>query len=451
MAGAGIWVGLLDLDGSEPVRGVSGPLCDEHGMARVLIRVHHAPIGYVQLPAVPAESLTARAASLAESTLAEPLREHEELDKSALNAQTSAGWLAEVCCPHRFAASGAGVTVIVCTRDRTEGLRESLRSIQQVSYEPFEILVVDNAPTRNDTRELVTAMAENDPRLHYTCEPDPGLSRARNHGMARAQYDVVCFTDDDTRVDPGWLSAVAAGFAADPETVCVTGLVATSSLNTGAERFFDSRYSWGEAFEPRRYDLATHRHSSALYPYSAGVFGTGANFAIRRDAVTALGGFDPILGAGGPGQGGEDLDMFLRIILAGDRISYLPSSLVWHQHRSDMEALSEQIYSYGHGLGAYLAKHLISGLMPVVLLGRGLRQAGVVLGRTRQASRAGQMRVDGRRLALAEARGVLAGALCYRRAARRRPALPESHAPQPESHDRQPESHDRQPASVGKE
>src|SRR5580700_8109505 len=114
MAGAGIWVGLLDLDGSEPVRGVSGPLSDEHGTARVLIRVHHAPIGYVQLPAAPAESLTARATSLAERTLAEPLREHEELDKSALNAQTSVGWMAEVCCPHRFAASGgAGVTVIV--------------------------------------------------------------------------------------------------------------------------------------------------------------------------------------------------------------------------------------------------------------------------------------------------------------------------------------------------
>ena len=198
----------------------------------------------------------------------------------------------------------------------------------------------------------------------------------------------------------------------------MTGLVASSSLNTGAERYFDSRYSWGEAFEPRRYDLVAHRHSSALYPYSAGVFGTGANFAIRRSAVTDLGGFDPILGAGGPGRGGEDLDMFLRIILAGGRICYLPSSLVWHQHRSDMDALGEQIYSYGHGLGAYLAKHLISRQMPGVLLGRGLRHAGVVLGRTRQASRAGQMRVDGRRLALTEARGVMAGALCYRRAAR---------------------------------
>src|ERR1700683_1996681 len=174
MARPAIWVGQLDLDDSGPIRGVSGPLGDSHGEARVLIRVHHAPIGYVQLPAAPAESLTARAASLAEQTLAEPLREHEELDKSALNARNSAGWMAEVCCPHRFATSGgAGVTVIVCTRDRTEGLRESLRSIQQANYEPLEILVVDNAPTSDATRELVTPLAENDARLHYTCEPNP--------------------------------------------------------------------------------------------------------------------------------------------------------------------------------------------------------------------------------------------------------------------------------------
>jgi len=428
MAEASIWVGLLDLDDSRPVCGVSGPLSGRHGMARVLIRVHHAPIGYVQLPAAPAESLTARATSLAERTLAGPLRRHEELDKAALKAPNSAGWMAAVCCPHRFATSGgAGVTVIICTRDRTKGLHECLRSIQQANYEPLEILVVDNAPATDDTRELVATLAKADARLRYACEPHPGLSRARNHGLARAQFDLVCFTDDDTRVDPGWPSAVAVGFAADPETVCVTGLVASSSLNTGSQRYFDSRYSWGEVFEPRRYDLVTNRHPSALYPFSAGVFGTGANFAIRRSTADDLGGFDPILGAGAPGRGGEDLDMFLRFILAGGRICYLPSSLVWHQHRSDMDALAEQIFSYGHGLGAYLAKHLISGQMPAVMLARGLRQAGAVLGRTRQASRAGQMRVDGKRLALTEARGALAGALCYRRAARRTSSVLEAH------------------------
>ena len=423
MAEASIWVGLLDLDDSEPICGVSGPLSDRHGTARVLIRMHHAPIGYVQLPAAPAESLTARATSLAERTLADPLRRHEELDKEALNTQNSAGWMAMVSCPQRFATSGGeGVTVVVCTRDRTKSLDECLRSIQQVNYEPLEILVVDNAPTSDDTRELVTAAARTDARVRYTCEPDPGVSRAKNHGLARAQFDLVCCTDDDTQVDPGWPSAIAAGFAADPGTVCVTGLVASSSLDTGSQRYFDSRYPWGEAFEPRRYDLVAHRDPSPLYPFSAGVFGTGANFAIRRSAVTDLGGFDPILGPGAPCRAGEDLDMFLRVILAGGRICYLPSSLVWHQHRSDTDALHEQIYGYGYGLGAYLAKHLIGGQMPAVLLGRCLGRAGVVLGRTRQASRAGQMRAGGKRLALTEARGVLAGALCYHRTARKHTA-----------------------------
>jgi GT2 family glycosyltransferase len=422
MTEASIWVGLLDLDDSGPVRGVSGQFGDRHDMARVLIRLHHAPIGYVQLPVTPADSLTARATSLAERTLAERIRRHDELDKEARGAQESAGWLAAVSCPHQFATSGgAGVTVIICTKDRTKGLREALRSIQQVDYEPLEILVVDNAPTTGDTRVLVTALAEDDARIRYTCEPDPGLSRARNHGVARAKFDLICFTDDDTRVDPGWPAAIAAGFAADPEAMCVTGLVASSSLDTGSERYFDSRYSWGEAFEPRRYDLVANRHPSALYPFSAGVFGTGANFAIRRSAANDLGGFDPILGTGGPGRGGEDLDMFLRVILVGGRIGYLPSSLVWHQHRSDVDALGEQIYSYGHGLGAYLAKQLITGQMRVSVLGRGLGHAGVILGRTRKASRAGQMRARGRRLALTEARGVVAGAICYRRVARRAP------------------------------
>ena len=60
-ASTSIWVGLLDLDDSGPVRDVSGPLGDRHDMARVLIRLHHAPIGYVQLPVAPPDSLTTRA------------------------------------------------------------------------------------------------------------------------------------------------------------------------------------------------------------------------------------------------------------------------------------------------------------------------------------------------------------------------------------------------------
>jgi glycosyltransferase involved in cell wall biosynthesis len=415
-----IWVGLLDMDDGGPVVGVSGPVPVGHRQARVLIRTHQAPLGQVCVPTLPVETLTARVRAAAETTLADALRRHAHWDKSADELGVSREWAAQAACPHHFPTrNGAGVTIIVCTRDRTEGLRECLRTLQQVAYDPIEIIVVDNAPSGNVTREAVTALAQDDPRIRYTCESRPGLSRARNHGLVHARYDIVAFTDDDTTVDSGWASAVAAGFAADPEAMCVTGLVASMVLDTGSQRYFDSRYSWGEAFEPRRYDLTTHRHPSRLYPFSAGIFGTGANFAVRRSALAGLGGFDPLLGAGSPGRGGEDLDMFLRIILAGGRLCYLPSALVWHRHRADTQALGEQIYSYGYGLGAYLAKHLLNRQLPTAMLGQGVRQIGSVVGRMRLATQESQLRGVGRRLGLTEARGVMAGAVCYYRASRR--------------------------------
>ena len=415
-----VWVGFFDMDDTRPVVGVSDFECADYLQARVLVRMHGAPLGHVSVTPLPLETLTARVRTAAETTLADALRRHARRDESAGELDISCGWAAQVACPCYFPShSNAGISIIVCTRDRTEGLQECLRALQQVIYDPIEIIVVDNAPKGNTTREAVMALAQDDPRIRYTCESRPGLSRARNHGMAQARFDIVAFTDDDTMVDPGWPSAVAAGFAADPETVCVTGLVTSSALDTGSQRYFDARVQWGEVFEPRRYDLTKHRHPSGLYPFKAGIFGTGANFAIRRSAVTGLGGFDPLLGVGSPGRGGEDLDMFLRLILAGNRICYLPSAMVWHRHRVDVEALSEQIYSYGHGLGAYLAKHLPNRELRHALVRHGLRQATVLARRMRRASRVSHLRAGGRRLALTETRGVMAGAIRYRLTARK--------------------------------
>lgn len=415
-----IWVGSLELHDSSGLTGLNGPVRPDQGQARVLIRIHGAPLGYVFVPVRPAQTLAPRAQAAAKTTLADALGRHVALDDPAEGLADDGEWAARVACPRQFPArGGAGISVIICTRNRTRGLRECLRALQQVSYDPLEILVVDNAPAGHETRELVAALAQYDTRIRYTCEPRPGLSQARNHGLAQAGYDLVGFTDDDAIADPGWPAALAAGFASDPETVCVTGFVAAGALDTGSERYFDSRYSWGEAAEPRRYDLEAHRPPSQLYPFRAGIFGTGANFAVRRSAVTGIGGFDPLLGAGALGRGGEDLDLFLRLILAGGRISYLPSAFVWHRHRSDPEALGEQIYSYGHGLGAYLAKHLPNRELRSALVMHGLPEAGVLLRRMRRATRESQLRPGSGRLALTEARGVIAGLLTYPPAARR--------------------------------
>ncbi len=425
---ASIWVGAIDLDADCGITSASGPIMG-HVQARVVVRLHGTPIGYVGIAAQPEDSLWHRASAAAAHVLAEPLARHHYLDQVAEDdlqrgEAVEAHWAALASCPSRFAGpTGDGISVVICTRDRPDTLRKCLEALQRSSYEPAEFLVVDNAPAQSATRRVVTDLASVDPRIRYTCEPAPGLSRARNHGLATAQFELIAFTDDDILVEPRWLDAVAAGFAADPSTACVTGPVAARSLNTRAERYFDSRYPWGDAFEPRRFDLELDRGHSPLYPFNAGIFGTGANFSIRKAIADKLGGFDPLLGAGGPGKGGEDLDIFVRLVQAGFRISYLPAALVWHQHRSTDEALGHQVYGYGHGLGAYVAKRLIARDVSARTLAHGVAHSIALASRMRRAAKASQQRTRSWHLAALEVSGVFVGAvriLLAKRAARRR-------------------------------
>ena len=299
MTGGSIWVGQLELEGAGSVTGMNSAGPAEQDTARVLVRMHGAPLGFVSVSAQPTRTLADRARAAAEMTLADAVRRHIDADHWAGEPTSPAGWAALVACPLRFAVhERPGISIAVCTRDRTSQLRQSLGALRPVSYNPVEILIVDNAPRSDATRQLVTELAAADPRIRYVREDRPGHSRARNRGVAEARFGVVAFTDDDTVVDPGWLTAIAAGFAADPETVCVTGPVPSLALDTVSQQYFDARIPWASAFDPRRYDLAANRDPYPLYPYAAGVFGGGANFAVRADAVSRIGGVDTALGAG---------------------------------------------------------------------------------------------------------------------------------------------------------
>jgi hypothetical protein len=131
-------------------------------------------------------------------------------------------------------------------------------------------------------------------------------------------------------------------------------LIATAELENAAQLYFHLREGWGASCERRVFDLAGNRDDSPLYPYSAGVFGAGANFAVSRTALAEVGGFDEALGAGTASGGGEDLNMFMRVVLAGHRLVYEPAAVVSHVHRTDLAELARQMRAYGSGCTAAL-------------------------------------------------------------------------------------------------
>ena len=88
--------------------------------------------------------------------------------------------------------------------------------------------------------------------------------------------------------------------------------------------------------------------------YLTGEFGLGANMAFRTAVLQASGGFDQALGPGTPTRSGEDLAMFLELLMAGHQLGYEPTAIIEHQHRTTMADLDRQIYGYGIGFTAML-------------------------------------------------------------------------------------------------
>lgn len=326
------WVGTVDVR-AFPVTGAIPLNCaDGYARARLLVREGAQVRGFVDV------------------TITDGALDAGEL------ARASAGLPATA--PARGRAATPAFTVVVCTRDRASHLRLALTAILRLDYPHFDVVVVDNAPATSETRELIRSEFS-DPRVRRVTEPIPGLSRARNTGLGVASGEFVAFTDDDVVVDRYWLAELAAGFERAAGVDLVSGLVPSGELRTRVQGFFDGRVSWSRNLEAKIYRLASPPPKLPMFPFSVGEYGTGANFAVRRSAATALGGFDTAFGVGTRTGGAEDLDMFTRIILDGRTLVMQPSALVWHRHRDDLAALRVQARGYGIGLGAWLTKILL--------------------------------------------------------------------------------------------
>jgi glycosyltransferase involved in cell wall biosynthesis len=310
------------------------------------------------------------------------------------------------------------VSVVVCTRNRASALPTCLNSLKSLRHDALDFIIVDNSPTDDSTRELVTKMASEDPRFQYVREMQPGLSNARNRGLSHTTSEIIAYTDDDVRVDPLWIKGLLRGFARRADVGCVTGIVASASLELPVEQFFDGRVGWSSSCEAVIYDARRGGAGAALYPYAGGMFGTGANFAVRSQYLREIGGFDECLGAGSPCEGGEDFDIFVRLVRTGHSIAYEPAALVWHEHRSEQDDLQRQMYGYGKSLSAYLFKYASSRRTALDILRRvpyGLRHLCVLGVRS---SRVGSQTGLAYKPMTAEMRGLMAGPLAYLRARR---------------------------------
>ena len=344
---------IADIDLSGPLSALSG--LHGYGQVRALVRWHGVPLGEMTLPVESArmepDALAAAIArelgprvmgTLVSATLARgPL--HSSISIAELLEERPAP-------PPRQLPR---MSVAVCTRDRADHLRDCLQAIERQVVPPHEVIVVDNASSSDQTRDLVQ---QDFPSIRYVHEPRPGLDWARNRAIAEASGDVLAFTDDDVLVDARWTAAIAAAFADRPEIDALTGLVLPAEIETEAQWLFERYGGFGRGFVRRVFHVAPQSPAaSAERHVGTGKFGTGANMAFRRILFERIGGFDPALDVGTPTNGGGDLELFFRVVAEGGTLFYEPHAIVRHRHRRSRHALRRQIA--GNGVGFY--SHLV--------------------------------------------------------------------------------------------
>jgi glycosyltransferase involved in cell wall biosynthesis len=215
------------------------------------------------------------------------------------------------------------VSVVLSTHNRRELLSHALRSLlSQSDAPPHEILIVDNRST-DGTRDLAASMIRDVPdgRLIYVYEPQQGLSHARNAGIALARAPVIAFTDDDVRVDAGWMASIERAFSRHPEAAYVGGRVLP---------LWDT--------PPPSWLTPAHWSPLALQDHGDDAFEVGprrplclvgANMAFRAEVFRTTGRFSPHVQLT-PGTMGttEDHELMRRVWDRGGRGVYDPAIIV---------------------------------------------------------------------------------------------------------------------------
>jgi GT2 family glycosyltransferase len=248
------------------------------------------------------------------------------------------------------------ITVVVATRERPDALRTCLNTLLAVDFPGYEVVVVDNDPTTDDTFTLIAEDFAG--RVHYIRENRRGLSWAHNRALEETTTDIVAFVDDDVIVDRHWLAAIAEGFSAGDDVGCVTGLILPSEMETPAQLMLEWHGGFAKGFAQRIYDMNSNRPDDPLFPFAAGQLGSGANMAFKTKVLRRLGGFDSAIGIGTAARGGDDLAAFFRVVVK-HQLAYQPTAVIWHRHPREMSALRQQAFRYGVGFGAYMTSAIV--------------------------------------------------------------------------------------------
>ncbi len=239
-------------------------------------------------------------------------------------------------------------TIQLCTYNRAALLERVLDACfeQTAGANAYEVVLVNDG-SRDDTPDVIArARARAACRFEVIDQPNSGLAKGRNAGIARASGERIIFIDDDVLPIPSFVAEHLRSHERTPKAI-----VRGSAINV--ESFDD--------LPPPVWDI---RH------YSGNFFWT-TNVSVPLATIRAIGGFNESFSE----YGWEDIDVGLRLRFGGVRATFNPRALVYHYKPRPRSGSVEKMIAQARaqartavqlaGLHPHWRTYLATGLNPL--------------------------------------------------------------------------------------
>ncbi|MEX0994634.1 MAG: glycosyltransferase family 2 protein [Balneolaceae bacterium] len=216
------------------------------------------------------------------------------------------------------------ISVIIVTWNALDYLQTYLPSVTKSDYEPFEILIADNASTDHSTDWI----RKNHPECNVvTFTKNYGYCGGNNRATDHTSGDILVFLNNDVRVETDWLQKIERCFD-DPGVAVVQPKIRSDreprqfEYAGAAGGYIDKMgypFCRGRIFDHIEWDKGQYDQEISIF------WASGAALAIRRDVFNEVGRFDENFQFHM-----EEIDLCWRCLNRGYQIKFCPTSTVYH-------------------------------------------------------------------------------------------------------------------------
>jgi len=219
-------------------------------------------------------------------------------------------------------------SVIIPVYNRPGEINELLKSLTEVTYKSFEVIVIEDGSDR--TCEHVIDKYTDSLNIRYYKKENTGQGFSRNFGFKRAHGDYFVVFDSDCLIPPHYFETVNNVIKIENGIDCWGGPDRAHESFTPIQKAIN--YSMTALFTTGG-TRGSERHVGTYHPRSF-------NMGISKEVYATTGGYKIT-------RMGEDLEFSIRIQKSGFKTHFIQEAFVYHKRRTSLLQFYKQLFFFG--------------------------------------------------------------------------------------------------------